>query len=87
MAPTDTVAAHGPEGGYDPQAVQAKWQERWAAADPFRAGGADDTRPRKYVLAMFPYPSGDLHMGHAENYLYSDIVARSSAIDGVVSAC
>ncbi|WP_438352852.1 leucine--tRNA ligase [Microbacterium sp. CJ88] len=67
----------GPEGGgFDAFAVQEKWQSRWAAADPFRAGGDDDARPRKYVLGMFPYPSGDMHMGHAENYAYVDAVAR-----------
>ncbi|WP_442922431.1 leucine--tRNA ligase [Microbacterium sp. Root61] len=69
--------ASGPEtGGYDVHAVQEKWQRLWTESDPFRAGGEEDTRPRKYVLGMFPYPSGDMHMGHAENYAYVDTVAR-----------
>ncbi|MEZ3161097.1 leucine--tRNA ligase [Microbacterium sp. BWT-B31] len=71
-----TTAAPAEGSGYDPYAIQQKWQARWAEEDPFRAGGDDDTRPRKYVLGMFPYPSGDLHMGHAESYAYVDIVAR-----------
>ena len=57
-------------------AIQQKWQKYWADNETFLTGGEDDTRPRKYVLGMFPYPSGDMHMGHAENYAYVDMVAR-----------
>ncbi|MFS0732926.1 leucine--tRNA ligase [Microbacterium sp. 1P10UB] len=74
---SSTSAVPAPDGpGFDAYAIQEKWQARWRDADPFRAGGDDDARPRKYVLGMFPYPSGDMHMGHAENYAYVDAVAR-----------
>jgi leucyl-tRNA synthetase len=62
---------------YDPRAVQEKWQTRWAEMDLFRASDdPDDPRPRTYLLDMFPYPSGDLHMGHAEAYAIADAIAR-----------
>jgi leucyl-tRNA synthetase len=62
---------------YDPRSIQDKWQQRWAAMDIFRASDdPDDPRPRSYVLDMFPYPSGDLHMGHAEAYAVGDAMAR-----------
>ncbi len=71
----------GPEAArgepYDPRTVQEKWQERWAVLDPFRASDDPrDERPRTYLLDMFPYPSGDLHMGHAEAYAIGDAIAR-----------
>jgi len=61
---------------YDPSAIEPKWEADWEREGLFRAVERDDGRPRFYKLHMFPYPSGDLHMGHAEAFAISDIVAR-----------
>ncbi|MDP4014347.1 MAG: leucine--tRNA ligase [Candidatus Nanopelagicales bacterium] len=61
---------------FDPESIQDKWLPVWDELRAFRSGDHDDQRRRMYVLDMFPYPSGDLHMGHAEAYALGDVVAR-----------
>ncbi|MEX2420232.1 MAG: class I tRNA ligase family protein, partial [Actinomycetota bacterium] len=68
---------------YDPTTIEPKWAERWEAEGLYKASeDLDDPRPRFYVLDMFPYPSGDLHMGHAEAFSGGDAVARFSWMRG-----
>jgi leucyl-tRNA synthetase len=69
-------AATDADERYDFAAIMQKWAARWEELKPFATDDPTDTRPRKYVLDMFPYPSGDLHMGHAEAFAFGDIVAR-----------
>jgi len=60
---------------YDPKVAEAKWRPVWEELNPFAARD-DGSAPRKYALTMFPYPSGDLHMGHGEVFALHDMIAR-----------
>ncbi len=67
---------------YNPKDTEPKWREAWAKADVFKTGEINDGRPKYYVLEMFPYPSGRIHMGHVRNYAMGDVVARYKRAQG-----
>jgi leucyl-tRNA synthetase len=83
MAP-DTATNHVADGrvpDYDPQTVEAKWQQRWSDEGTYEIDN-DDPRPKYYVLNMYPYPSGPAHMGHVRNYTFGDLIVRYKTMQG-----
>ena len=66
---------------YDPETIEKKWQETWETNQTFHVENVSD-KPKYYVLEMFPYPSGRIHMGHVRNYSIGDVVARFKRMQG-----
>jgi len=74
-------APAGPPAKFDSSAADARWQAEWTARGTFTADDASP-KPKTFILEMFPYPSGRIHVGHVRNYVMGDVIARARRAQG-----
>jgi leucyl-tRNA synthetase len=75
------TTANQDSGRFDPSSADSRWQQAWDQHQSFRADD-DSAKPRSFVLEMFPYPSGRIHIGHVRNYTMGDVLARTKRMQG-----